>query len=418
MSDVIRWDEWDQGFNPAAIGMRCNIEQYRLLKTCSEGKDISEWNNWREEHPGDEILLCGANLDGAHLDGSKLGRAHLEGARLVAVRLAESTLTGAQLDGACLIAATLKSASLIEAHLTEANLIHASLSGAHILGADLRGTRGLGAFVDASTEIWQCHVDKDTFFAGVGLGAASVEPGLRQLLEYNVRRHRWLDWFRRNQDGVLVRAVRFVLRKPQREGRELALDTRNKRTKWTGGLSRSVVGCASERLELELPPLHEQEYNWTDWYDVLVGGWSLSLLKRLFVWPFWWISDYGRSTWRILVTFLVLAIVFGLHYWGNTACLRGFEDVPASSFGWRELAYALYFSIVTMTTLGFGDVHANPASVWGQVILSVQVILGYVLLGALVTRFAVLFSGGGPAAKVSRGLKKSRKDRDSAASQK
>jgi hypothetical protein len=31
----------------------------------------------------------------------------------------------------------------------------------------------------------------------------------------------------------------------------------------------------------------------------------------------------------------------------------------------------------------------------------VQVILGYVLLGALVTRFAVLFSAGGPAGKFS-----------------
>ncbi|UCF42435.1 MAG: hypothetical protein JSV99_07470 [Planctomycetota bacterium] len=32
----------------------------------------------------------------------------------------------------------------------------------------------------------------------------------------------------------------------------------------------------------------------------------------------------------------------------------------------------------------------------------VQVILGYVLLGALVTRFAVLFTAGGPAGKFSK----------------
>jgi hypothetical protein len=59
----------------------------------------------------------------------------------------------------------------------------------------------------------------------------------------------------------------------------------------------------------------------------------------------------------------------------------------------------IYFSVVTMTTLGFGDMHANPVSVWGHVLLTFQVILGYVLLGALVTRFAVLFTAGGPAGK-------------------
>jgi len=57
----------------------------------------------------------------------------------------------------------------------------------------------------------------------------------------------------------------------------------------------------------------------------------------------------------------------------------------------------LYFSIVTMTTLGFGDMYAKSQSFFGHLLLMVQVLLGYVLLAALVTRFAVLFTGGGPA---------------------
>ena len=65
----------------------------------------------------------------------------------------------------------------------------------------------------------------------------------------------------------------------------------------------------------------------------------------------------------------------------------------------REFWRALYFSVVTMTTLGFGDIAANPDSWAGQTLLMLQVILGYVLLGALVTRFAVLFTAGGPAGR-------------------
>jgi hypothetical protein len=70
--------------------------------------------------------------------------------------------------------------------------------------------------------------------------------------------------------------------------------------------------------------------------------------------------------------------------------------------GIRGLWHALYFSVVTMTTLGFGDIAANSDSWGGQALLMFQVILGYVLLGALVTRFAVLFTAGGPAGRFPR----------------
>jgi hypothetical protein len=42
-----------------------------------------------------------------------------------------------------------------------------------------------------------------------------------------------------------------------------------------------------------------------------------------------------------------------------------------------------YFSIVTYTTLGFGDV--KPATLWGELLVSSEVILGYVTLGLLVS---------------------------------
>ena len=50
-----------------------------------------------------------------------------------------------------------------------------------------------------------------------------------------------------------------------------------------------------------------------------------------------------------------------------------------------------------MTTLGFGDIAANPGSSEGLVLLMAQVVLGYVLLGAIVTRLAVLFTTTAPA---------------------
>ena len=45
-----------------------------------------------------------------------------------------------------------------------------------------------------------------------------------------------------------------------------------------------------------------------------------------------------------------------------------------------------YFSIVTYTTLGFGDV--RPATIVGEIVVSSEVILGYTTLGLLLSVLA------------------------------
>jgi hypothetical protein len=45
-----------------------------------------------------------------------------------------------------------------------------------------------------------------------------------------------------------------------------------------------------------------------------------------------------------------------------------------------------YYSIVTFTTLGFGDV--TPTNFWGEFWVTLEVILGYVMLGGLISIFA------------------------------
>jgi hypothetical protein len=46
----------------------------------------------------------------------------------------------------------------------------------------------------------------------------------------------------------------------------------------------------------------------------------------------------------------------------------------------------IYFSVVTFTTLGFGDV--TPINTAGEVLLTIEVILGYIMLGGLISIFA------------------------------
>jgi hypothetical protein len=112
---------------------------------------------------------------------------------------------------------------------------------------------------------------------------------------------------------------------------------------------------------------------------------------RPFVWSFWQFSDYGRSTLQIVLSFCLIVLAFGLLYCLCPELVAGLEE-NAPTWYWN-LDRAVYLSIVTMTTLGSGDMFANPNCSCSYLVISLQVILGYVLLGALITRFAVMFTG-------------------------
>ena len=317
---------------------RFSQEQYDMLIRCSEKKDITEWNKWREEHKGESVLLEGANfegarlkdadLTGAHLEEAIFYKAHLEGADLRLALMKEATLWEAHLEGAKLNYAHLERVKLDNGHLENAVFGEAHLEGATFYKANLEGANFKTTIVDGSTLLWDCVVDRNTDFHGVGLGGARIDPETKQLLEYNIRRRNWEDWYK----------------------------------------THSKVG----------------------W---LVKG-------------FWWVSDYGRATGRIILTFFSLAFIFAniYYHWGRLAppgvVSNLFTDGQGTAVQWWLVPLrTLYFSIVTMTTLGFSDMYAKAQSFFGHLLLMVQMLLSYVLLGALVARFAVLFRAGGPTGK-------------------
>jgi hypothetical protein len=306
---------------------RVEEEQYALLKECVQAGDATAWNRWREENPDVKVWLQGVEF-GPLSERPTLRQIDFRGANLARARLPGSILVGADLREAVLVGATLRKAILVNADLRGAHLLESDLRGANLRGSDLRGTQCGYSKVDGETLLLTQRVDRRTDFTGVPLESMRIEPGLKQLLEYNVRRRRWQQWSR--------------------------------------------------------------HHRW------LAPG----------AWCFWLMCDYGRSTWRVLMSFAVLAVAFALAYtlFPNSV-VAVWADGPGQPLGF---GYSLYFSIVTMTTLGFGDVYAAPESALGQFLLSLQVVLGYVLLGVLVTRFAMLFTAGGPSSSFYRGTSDAR----------
>lgn len=300
---------------PQIQGPLFSQEQYDILKRCSDKADVSEWNEWRKDNPEEDILLSQAPLQGFILRYADFQNANLKQASFI---------------GADLYEAKFQNVQLYKVELQGADLKECNFQGAEICNAYLQSADFSRAIVDDSTEIWNCEIDKKTKFEGVGLGNIRIYPKEKQLLEYNVRRMNWEQW-----------------------------------------------------------------YTYKDWVKLHPKEKRNSIVRflMLFFRGFWAISNYGISTIKIIATFFGMACIFAFIYWLRPEFI--YFDNNIDSF--QNLWHACYFSVVTMTTLGFGDIAANPNSGIGQTFLMIQVILGYVLLGALVTRFAVLFTVGGPA---------------------
>ena len=172
------------------------------------------------------------------------------------------------------------------------------------------------------------------------------------------------------------------------------------------------------------------EYNrrklmWETYYNYNEAPDSTTILIKLFnylrhpiktaVNLFWWSTNYGYSTLRIFLTLSIISLIFsGIYLLGHYTNHPLIELIPTNevisydnttpcltdvdvllNFG-QIFSRAIYFSVVTMTTLGFGDITVNPTSYCGYYIVSIQVILGYIGLGALITRIGTLFNSSGP----------------------
>ena len=327
------------------------------------------------------VTALGISLRGADLTEADLSSANISHSDLTHARLRHAKLRDVEAAGACFVSASLigsdcsgsdfRAASFVDAHLAHAkctysnyssadlsrvdlecaslqaaNLDGSNLSGATLTGTDIRSASFHGAIVDGVTSLQdsrsqgdavRLRYDVDTRFDSVGLGNARIDAGTKADLEYNIRR---AYWSRPHRPGIAS---------------HLAFRVSN---------------------------------------------------------VFWKATDYGRSTSRIVATFFLTSLAYSFIYligimpapawypeWAICEPLvqhLGSCPSPTGTIDLTEAPFILwsrsmYFSIVTMTTLGFGDVTANPVNPWGYLAVGGQVLLGYTVLGCMITRLAILF---------------------------
>ncbi len=285
--------------------------------------------------------LRGRDLRGADLRGANLRRAHLDGANL-----SGAELCGADAEGASFLGANLTGADLTELKAMTASFAGADFTGAVLLSADLRGAQLTSSNLsDADLRLSDLRGAR---FNDANLTSATLESADA----------RDASFFETNVDRTSFRSVDL------RDARIAHLRSFETADWVDANVSGADFRGAHDVRRFVADENYLYEFRTRSRSNALVfAAWKLT-------------SDCGRDFGRWLAVIGFTVIAFALTYL-----------VVDIDFGPHETAISpLYFSVVTATTLGFGD--ALPASIPAQLAVMCQVILGYIFLGGLVSILA------------------------------
>ena len=310
----------------------------------------------RVPHDMDTSALRGAHLIGEDLSGLDLSGLDLTGADLSRANLSNCKLVNARLGGAVLFEAELTGCELLSADLADANLSSCRAAGAGFESANL-----------ANAAMFSADLKGATFTKANLRGADMRRTDLQEarLREADISE---VDLTRSNLqkadlEGSCVDKATFIdadLCYSRLRGLK-GYATAN----WIGADVHGVnfTGAyLTRRIIMDQNYLHEFR--------------TQSRANAVMYWLWWITSDCGRSFLRWGACIFLLLSVFSVLF-NFVAVDYGEYPTAISSF---------YYSVVTLTTLGYGDV--LPASMAAQILAMVEVIIGYVMLGGLLSIFA------------------------------
>jgi uncharacterized protein YjbI with pentapeptide repeats len=300
-----------------------------LRNACLRDAELSELDLSGLDFSGADLSgadLTGCSLSGASLRSATLFRARLDRAELMGADLGGANLTACSADGAGFGGTDLRGAILCDAKLRGATLTQSRMSDAELRCADLQGARIRGA--DLSGVDFQ-HADlRESELSGSRLHRATLSDcDLRGAQLSDLSGYESADWIGVDlRDADLRGALRL------------------------------------RRFVLDENYLHEFR--------------TQSRKAAVLYWVWWASSDCGRSFGRWALWVLLMIVLFG----------SIFSVVDVDYGDHPTYLSAIYFSVVTLTTLGYGD--AVPASTGAQVAVMLEVLVGYVALGGLISIFA------------------------------
>jgi len=317
-----------------------------LMNTDFSGADLTE-AQFQKEAPECRTNLGNARFVDAILVETKFDRADLDNAKFQCAILHSGSFTHALLRGANFGEARLKRTKFNHADLHRACLAGAYLYGADFLKAELNEANLSGA---------KFHKLRSSILA-----------------DFPEYKNAW------SNPLVYCRAIRDELRGPKINlaGADLSdaqlPDVQYRVSKLLGSCKGCYVATTRQN------PILKRDIEDQDFIDSLHDRWNETY--HIVFWKLWKATDFGRGLGRVATWGLLWTIFFGLvfsifpdMFIYETEAIRNHWFTP------------FYYSIVTYTTLGFGDI--TPKSGWGMYWVTFEVVLGYFTLGLLISILA------------------------------
>jgi uncharacterized protein YjbI with pentapeptide repeats len=361
-----------------------NKEHLALLKEAVEKNDIQIWNQWRQAEENSGIV---PDLQDSNLSGMMLSNAGLSDAKLNQANLMATNLSGAELMRADLSNSDLSGADLTRAHMHHAKLVQANLNKA------------------VMTEV----VLRDANLSSATLREAIIDYGQLDNAQFC-----FSDLTKSTLNGAHLRGAHFEnanLETTILTGADLSESNLLKANLTKANLMGSILDNASlagadlsganlEQASLEYANVYSVRFDRRAKYrGIKVSTCCGSPLFKRFAQDQEFIEEFRASRWRypayliwliladcgrslVLWTFwcVIAVLAFAWRYWS-----LGSESFKHTDLPWQP-ASAIYYSVVTFTTLGFGDI--SPKTIQAAMWVMAEVIIGYVMLGGLISIFA------------------------------
>lgn len=359
---------------------------------------VEEWNEWRTRNLKKRPDLRGFDFATAKLAGADLRDVDLRGGLLDRANLQGIRLDGADLRGAQLIGADLTGGRILRADLGDCNAREAVFDECRIALTDFESTKLNGAsFYDVDGSRLDRKIAPS--FRGSSLNGADFRNAELPHADFQDA-----ELFRADLTNAQLSGSDFsgsVMVKAVLKGSEL------RNADFSGAdLSRSTVcGADLRRANLsdaDVSQISYEEYGGdTRFRGIRVATCygdaifrrdaedadfleSFRAQKPRWVHELWRVTcDFGRSWFR----FAVWLIGFIGAWAGVYGVLLGPEHfaIAGDQLPWNWLT-PIYYSVVTFSTLGLGDITPITTPAMGLVIA--EVTLGYVMFGILITLVA------------------------------
>lgn len=289
-------------------------------------------------HDLTDLNLSGYDLSGADLSRADLSRSNLSRVKMHRGNLRRAKLNGTEFSGAdlrecvlneciaerCGLGATnLQHASLISARMPYASLSRADLSNADCRAIDLTGARINEANLSGASFI-RANMQKADLKASDVKGTSFELTDLSSSRLLTIKNFQKANWIGADIRDMDLRGAYMVRRHIADENYLYEFKTRSQ------------------------------------YHKYLYYVWLIT-------------SDCGRSLLRWAFWVMGFTVLFGFLY-----------QLVEVDYGDHPTSFSpFYYSVVTLTTLGYGD--AVPGSVGAQILAVIQALLGYLGLGGLLS---------------------------------